>query len=123
MPPKIRDMIGGKDFILFRMPKENCIRIYRPEEWEENTNKLFVDDGVDRTELQRRVFLNSENCELDAQSRFVMPTRFIEKAGIKRDIIVIGIGKRAEIWAKEKYVEKYGNDEEIEEALPITFPN
>ncbi len=121
MPPKIRDMIGGKEFIIFRRPKENFLRIYRPDEWEKTTNELlFSNDGVDRTKLQRSVFLNCENCELDAQSRFVLPTRFIEKADITRDVVIVGVGHRAEIWAKEHFAEVYDDDdEELDIVLPI----
>ena len=64
---------------------------------------MFVNDGVDRTDLQRIFFLNSENCEIDSQNRVLMPSRFIEKAGIVRDIVIIGMGMRVEIWSKERY--------------------
>ena len=32
-----------------------------------------------------------------------MPSRFIEKAGIVRDIVIVGMGMRVEIWSKERY--------------------
>lgn len=104
MPPKIRDMIGSKEFVLFAKPDEDCLRVYRLEQWEEITQSLlFVNDGVDRTDLQRIFFLNSENCEIDSQNRVLMPSRFIEKAGIVRDIVIVGMGMRVEIWSKERY--------------------
>ena len=117
MPPKIRDMIGSKEFVVFAKPGEQFLRIYREEQWEEITNELlFVNDGVDRTKLQRTIFLNSENCEMDSQSRVVLPARFIEKAGIVRDIVIIGVGQRAEIWAKDRFNEMMNEDNE-----PVDF--
>ena len=113
MPPKIRDMIGSKEFVVFAKPGEQFLRIYREEQWEEITNELlFVNDGVDRTKLQRTIFLNSENCEMDSQSRVVLPARFIEKAGIVRDIVIIGVGQRAEIWAKDRFDAMMREDDE-----------
>lgn len=121
MPPKIRDMIGGKEFVIFAKPDEECLRVYREEEWEEITQSLlFANDGVDRTALQRVFFLNSENCELDSQNRVVMPTRFIEKAGIIRDIVIIGMGKRVEIWSKERY-DKMINSIDVPENITLPF--
>lgn len=117
MPPKIRDMIGSKEFVVFAKPGEQFLRIYREEQWEEITNELlFVNDGVDRTKLQRTIFLNSENCEMDSQSRVVLPARFIEKAGIVRDIVIIGVGQRAEIWSKDRFNEMMNEDNE-----PVDF--
>lgn len=121
MPPKIRDMIGSKEFVVFCKPGENFLRIYRQEQWEEITNELlFVNDGVERTKLQRTIFLNSENCEMDSQSRVLLPTRFIEKAGITRDIVIIGVGQRAEIWAKDRFDEMMSeNSEPVDFVLPF----
>lgn len=104
MPPKLRDAIGSKEFVVFTDPTEDFVRLYRLEEWEEMAEKLlYSDDGEDRTVLQRTLYRYSENCELDSQSRFVLPPRFVEKAGIERDIVIIGIGKRIEIWSKDRY--------------------
>ena len=88
---------------------------------QEITNELlFVNDGVERTKLQRTIFLNSENCEMDSQSRVLLPTRFIEKAGITRDIVIIGVGQRAEIWAKDRFDEMMNeNSEPVDFVLPF----
>lgn len=104
MPPKLRNCFEDNTFVICCFPTEEFIRVYKSSDWEELTeNHLFVDDGVDRTDLQRYIFCNSEYCELDAQSRFVIQPKFIERTGIDRDAIIIGVGKRAEIWAKDKY--------------------
>lgn len=112
MPPKLRDALGAKEFVIFTDPTENFIRLYRIEQWEEMTDKLlYADDGVDRTVLQRALYRYSENCELDSQSRFVLPPQFVERAGIVRDIVIIGLGKRIEIWAKDRYEETVVKDD------------
>ncbi len=119
MPPKLKNCLEDGKFVLCCMPSENFIRVYKVDDWDELTDKhLFIDDGVDRTALQRYVFHNSENCELDAQNRFALLPKFIERAGIQRDIVLIGVGKRAEIWAKEKYEQ----DVVSYEAQPIVIP-
>lgn len=119
MPPKLKNCLEDGQFVLCCMPNENFIRVYKPSDWDELTDKhLFVDDGVDRTKLQRYVFHNSDNCELDAQNRFALLPKFIERAEIEREIVIIGVGKRAEIWSKKNYE----SDVIGCEAQPIVMP-
>ena len=50
----------------------------------------------------------------------MLPSRFIEKADITRDVVIVGVGHRAEIWAKEHFAEVYDDeDEELDIVLPI----
>lgn len=113
MPPKIRDVMGCKEFILFSDPKEEFLRIYREEDWDEVTDELlYANNGVDKTKLQRKVSLNYINCEMDAQNRVVLPGRFIDRAGIIRDIVILGVGKRVEIWSKERFEKMLEDDTE-----------
>lgn len=41
--------------------------------------------------------------EEDGQGRVVLPARLRAMAGIKKDVVTIGRGKRLEIWSAEKY--------------------
>lgn len=112
MPPKLREMWGEKELVLFSNPKDQYIRVYKVEDWEAIAEQnLFKNDGIDRSKEQRAFFLNSESCEMDAQGRFVLPNRFIERAGIERDIVITGLGKRIEIWAKERFDAEVNPDE------------
>ena len=43
------------------------------------------------------------SAEEDAQGRVVLPAPLKKMAGITKDIVTLGRGKRLEIWAAEKY--------------------
>jgi MraZ protein len=69
-----------------------------------------------------RAFFSSANVlEEDNQGRSLLPKNLREFAGIKKDIVFIGVGNRAELWAKERYeaylsgkkVENSGNFDEL----------
>ena len=45
------------------------------------------------------------SAEEDAQGRVVLPAMLKKMAGIQKDIVTVGRGKRLEIWAAEKYYE------------------
>lgn len=103
MPPKIRDDLGTRQIVLFADPDEECIRVYREEQWEDLAEKiLYAEDGDSDADKQRDFFFYSEKCEIDSQSRFVLPAKYIEAAGIEKDIVILGLGRRVEIWAKER---------------------
>jgi len=51
-----------------------------------------------------RVFFSSASTlEEDNQGRTLLPKNLREFAQIKKDIVFIGVGNRAELWAKERY--------------------
>lgn len=107
MPPKLKECLNDEGFVLCCMPNENFIRVYKNSDWEKLTDEhLFVDDGVDRTDLQRYIFHNSENCSLDAQNRFTVNPKFSKMTNITREVVLIGVGKRAEIWSKSEFEAK-----------------
>ncbi|MBQ5591360.1 MAG: cell division/cell wall cluster transcriptional repressor MraZ [Clostridia bacterium] len=122
MPAKIKDALNGQGFTIYHKPNEKCLRLYLTSEWNDMVLKIaYVDDGVDRTDLQWHFSINSKNCELDAQGRFVIPPKFIEAAGLKKEIVTIGIGPRAEIWDKEAFEEKLSaeSDKIVDIVLPF----
>jgi len=54
--------------------------------------------------------------EEDAQGRVVLPSRLKAMAGISKDVVTIGRGKRLEIWAADKFnqfIEDVNYDEEF----------
>lgn len=111
MPPKLKDCLTDGTVMLFSRPKEPFIRAYQAEEWEKMVDgHYFKDDGVDRTVLQREIGRNSEKSEIDGQGRFTIPQKFCKRIGINRDVVMIGVGRRFEIWAKEVYLEENDDD-------------
>ena len=48
----------------------------------------------------------------DKQGRILIPTYLKQYAGIKRDIMIIGVSSRLEIWSREKWLEFYSSSKE-----------
>jgi MraZ protein len=56
-------------------------------------------------------FGNAEPVDLDAQGRLVVPQRLRLQVGIRKEVVVVGVQDRMEIWDKaahERYVEAFG---------------
>ncbi len=121
MPAKIKDGLYGQGFTVYHKPGEKCLRIYLTTEWNDMIFKLaYADDGVDHSKLQRHFSMNSKSYDLDAQGRFVLPQKFIDAVGLKKDIVTIGVGPRAEIWDKEEF-ERQSQDDYYD-TLDIPLP-
>ena len=49
------------------------------------------------------IFANSATCELDAQGRILVPQELRKYAGIEKDVTIIGLPGRAELWDSGEY--------------------
>ena len=60
-----------------------------------------------------RFFLSgATECEIDKQGRFLLVNTLREYAEITKEVIIIGVGTRLEIWNKDKW-KKYNSNENI----------
>jgi MraZ protein len=93
------------------------------EEWRSQENKL---KAMSFTKQQSRTFNRlyfSGAMEVvpDSQGRILLPQNLKDYAEIKKDVIIVGVSNRIEIWSKTKWDEFYGNSkttyEEISEKL------
>ena len=49
------------------------------------------------------------DCSIDSQGRTVIPAELREDAEIDKDVVVIGNGRKAEIWSASAWKEKEGD--------------
>lgn len=54
-----------------------------------------------------KFFPRADECALDDQGRFILPQEFVEKAGLKEEVLLIGAGDHFEIWSSEKSYDTY----------------
>ena len=52
--------------------------------------------------LQRFFFSGAAEMEPDKQGRITIKADFCKRVGLKKDIVVAGVGKRVEIWDAQK---------------------
>jgi MraZ protein len=112
IPAKFREGLGDK-FILTK-GLENCLFAYSKDEWASLEAKLkalpFTDKNV--RAFVRFFFAGATECETDKQGRILVPQNLREYAELEKDIYVIGVSTRVEIWDKTKW-ERYLSPENI----------
>ena len=101
MPARFRDELG--DTFVLTKGLDNCLFIYPKTEWQVVQTKLkaLPLTNKDARAFVRFFFSGASECEADKQGRVLIPSNLREHAGLERDVVVIGVANRAEIWSKE----------------------
>lgn len=86
----------------------------RGSEWKNFEDKLrtFPLTNKDARALKRFFLAKATECEIDKQSRFLIPLSLREFAGVKKEVVIIGVLDKIEIWSKDKW-QKYSEEENI----------
>lgn len=112
IPSKLREGLGEK-FILTK-GFDNCLFAYSKEEWKnfEDKMKTLPLTDKDARAFMRFFFAGATECEVDKQGRILIAQNLREYAGIEKDVYVIGMASRVEIWAKTRW-EEYQSGENL----------
>lgn len=105
IPSKFREDLGSTFVVTKGL--DNCLFIYSISEWQNFETKL---KALPLSNTNARTFIRffssgATECEMDKQGRILIPANLREHAGLTKDVIVIGVSTRAEIWSKEKWTE------------------
>lgn len=106
IPSKFRDILATSfDERLIVTNFDQCLWAYPVSEWlslEEKVGKL--PQFLEEVKALQRVFISAAvECPLDRQGRILLPTELREYAAIDRDVVVVGMTKRIEFWARERW--------------------
>ena len=98
VPSKFRADLG-QSFVVTK-GLDNCLFVYSKKEWETFENKLKEPPLThnDARSFMRFFFAGATECEVDKQGRINIPQVLREYAGIKKDVVIVGVSTRAEIW-------------------------
>ena len=93
-----------------------CIYVFPDEVLDETLEELSEEKLGEASKASLLFFSSIFSAEEDGQGRVVLPSKLRQMAGIQKDVVTIGRGKRLEIWAAEKYnayIEGVDYDEEF----------
>ena len=112
MPSKLREDMGEKFIITKGL--DGCLFGFSKNEWQNFEEKLKTLPLTNKNARDFvRFFLSGAiECEIDRQGRFLIASNLREYAHMEKDIVIIGVVTRLEIWAKDKWKE-YNSDKNI----------
>jgi len=105
IPAKIREALGDKFIVTKGL--DNCLFVYPHEEWQAIEQKLralpFTQPDV--RAFVRFFFSGATECELDKQGRILLPANLRDYAKLDKDVVIVGVSSRVEIWSQALWKE------------------
>ncbi|MDO4539507.1 MAG: division/cell wall cluster transcriptional repressor MraZ [Syntrophomonadaceae bacterium] len=125
VPAKFREGLGA-GFVATR-GLDGCIFLYPMSEWKELEEKVrnMPLTKADARSFARFFFAGASELEMDRQGRILLTQTLREHAEIEKDVSLIGVDRRVEVWAADRW-ESYSNVaeqsfEKIAENLDVGF--
>ena len=114
VPSKFRDQLGS-EFVVTK-GLDGCLFVYSHEEWQRIEESLREKPltSKDARKFLRFFFAGAATCEVDKQGRILLPAALREFAGLEKDVVLVGVGSRVEIWSKDKW-ENMNSDTDMDE--------
>lgn len=129
LPSRIRETAKNNFIEKFFVTRglDKCLFMFSEDEWKSQEQK-FKSIPFTRSEsrkFNRIYFSGAVEIMFDRQGRVLIPQYLKDFAQIKKDIVIIGVSNRIEIWSKDIWLEFYTASkdafEDISEKLVDSF--
>ena len=119
IPSKFRETLG--DVFVVTKGLDGCLFVYDNAEWnvfEEKLKSLPL-TNKDSRKFVRFFLAGAAEVEVDKQGRILVPNVLREFAQLNKDVVLIGVASRIEIWSKERFdgMAAYEDMDEIAEHM------
>lgn len=111
VPAKMREDLGETGVITRGI--DNCLVLYPAEEWQKLAQKL---QSLPSAKGESRAFVRlmlsgAAEVSFDKLGRILVPSYLAEYAGLEKELAIIGLGNRIEVWDEQNW-EKYKRNKE-----------
>lgn len=103
IPSKFRETLG--DTFVVTKGLDGCLFVYDNVEWnvfEEKLKSLPI-TNKDARQFARFFLAGAAEVEVDKQGRILVPNVLRDFAELNKDVVLIGVASRIEIWSKERF--------------------
>ncbi len=109
MPAKFREPLGP--VFIATKGLDTCLNVYPLAEWKQLEEKIkqLPTTKADVRAFLRYFFSGAAECEQDKQGRVLLPANLREHARLDKDVVVVGVYTKVEIWSREEW-ERYNED-------------
>ncbi len=103
LPSKFRGELGNR--VVITRGLDGALIIYPMKVWEELAAKLgsLPIGETGKRSFTRVMLAGASDAELDAQGRVLLPEYLKEAAALKKEVTVVGLYNRLEIWDQQKW--------------------
>lgn len=121
IPSKFREVFKEHYIEKFYVTRglDGCLFVFTEDEWKNQESK-FKNMSFTKKEARkfnRFYFSGAVDLACDKQGRILVPQYLKEYACIKRDVMIVGVSNRIEIWAKDRWEDFYNNTKDTFEDI------
>jgi transcriptional regulator MraZ len=103
LPARFREAFA--DGVWLTIGQDGCLYVFPRAEWQRRSDEVASSplSDADGRAYSRLFFGASDEAKLDSQGRVTIPQRLREAVGIKKDVVVLGVRDRMEIWDRRSF--------------------
>ncbi|MBN57020.1 MAG: cell division/cell wall cluster transcriptional repressor MraZ [Oceanospirillaceae bacterium] len=129
IPAKFRERLAvlcGGHMVVTIDTEERSLLIYPVNEWEEIEAKITSLPTFDprARRIQRLLVGHATDVEIDGSGRILLRAALREYAGLEKETVLIGQGKKLELWSKaswegtrDEYLEQVNDESQLSEQI------
>jgi MraZ protein len=108
IPARFRDILSANyDMKLILTNLDGCLAAYPDKEWTEVQQRTSDPGSVTK---ENRAFIRfflsgASECPIDRLGRILIPQSLRSYAGIRKNVVIVGVNKKIEIWSDEAWSE------------------
>lgn len=106
VPARFREVLSAKAssqlvITLF----DGCLAAYPFDEWQEVERKAreLPTNQRDVRDILRLFYADAADCAMDRQGRILIPENLRRAAGLEKEVFMVGVGPKIEIWSRERW--------------------
>ena len=108
VPAKYRSALADGVVLAMTVDQQPCVGMWRPDDYERYTERALAELpplSPQLNELERFFYGSSQDVDLDAAGRIMVPGFLATHASLQKDLAVVGTGDRLEIWDRTRWQE------------------
>ncbi len=116
VPSKFRETLTTNyDERLMMTNFDGCLWAYPVLEWQVIEAKIAAlpQFKEDVKALQRFFVSAATECPIDKQGRMIIPPTLRDYAALDKDVVLVGMTKRVEIWSKERWLAEFEKSQKL----------
>lgn len=121
IPAKLRKHFSpeANDTVVMNKGTSKCIEVYPFDNWQAFENQLLTLNtfNPEAAKFLRQSTQYATEDVLDSQARILIPQVLLDYAGIEKEVLILGVLKRIELWNPDVYKEYINSSDESYEQL------
>ena len=105
LPSRLREQLQEPQTLFATPGTDQCLELYSQSGLEQLAEKLDQSPATDAEVrvFRRLYFAQTESVDVDKNGRVLIPERLVQFAGLKHDVVLIGVRDHLELWDAERW--------------------